>query len=63
MDEANRGYEVIDGDGHIVLPDSWWKPYLPQKYWDWAPQGGSGQNAEGREFVSPRERPPGKLGY
>lgn len=61
MSEENRGYEVIDGDGHIVLPEGWWRPYLPQKYWEWAPQ--DGQKPEGRDFPWHWERPPGKLGY
>lgn len=45
-------YEIVDGDGHIILPDGWFKPYLPQKYWEWAPQAMS-RDLEGRAVPSP----------
>ena len=53
-------YEIVDGDGHIVLPgDEWWKPYLPEKYWDWPakevvePDGTRTLWAEGRQLEGP----------
>ena len=61
MSQEALGYDVVDGDGHIVLPDEWWKPYLPQKYWEWAPKGV--QEAEGRTFTGHWESPPKKFGY
>src|SRR4051812_43607436 len=32
-------YETIDADAHtVLLKDEWWKPYLPKKWWEWAPR-------------------------
>lgn len=75
MDSAGRSasppsvvidFEVVDGDGHTILPsDEWWKPYLPQRYWDWAPRnvrtasGGSELFAEGRFYTNPLPLPGG----
>ena len=45
-------YETIDGDGHtVLLKTDWWKPYLPKKWADWAPQVIDGVwHAEGRSI-------------
>ena len=63
---ADIGYEVIDGDGHTIFPsDEWWKPYLEQKYWEWAPKNVAGPGgrgvlmAEGRAYPTPMDLPGG----
>ena len=61
MTAIDLGYEVVDGDGHIVLPDDWWMPYLPEKYREWAPR--PGQKPEGRTFEATWEKPPTQFGY
>ena len=39
MNGSRIPYDVIDSDGHILFPSNvWWKPYLPEKYWDWTPR-------------------------
>ena len=62
MESSTVDYEVIDGDGHIMLPHEWWKPYLPKKYWDWAPQPSPNSplldRFEGRVFFNPLESDP-----
>ena len=62
--KAAVAYETIDGDGHTTMGDpEWWKPYLPKKYWDWAPKrssqaGEEGQvEAEGRVYRLPLPYP------
>ena len=49
------GYDVVDGDGHIILDDDWWRPYLPEKYHDWTPRAVT--NAAGEEEVWAEGRP------
>ena len=48
-------YETVDGDGHTVLGSyDWWKPYLPKKYWEWAPQPIREPNQEGNVLCEGR---------
>ena len=48
-------YETVDGDGHTVLGSyDWWKPYLPKKYWDWAPKPIREPNQEGNVLCEGR---------
>ena len=48
-------YETVDGDGHTVLGGyDWWKPYLPKKYWEWAPQPIREPNQEGNVLCEGR---------
>lgn len=61
---TNLPYEVIDSDGHVRLPgEDWWKPYLPKRYWDWAPalvtktDGSKHRYAEGRLLPPPLPLP------
>jgi len=54
--ELSLDYETIDGDGHTAQqPEGWYKPYLPKKYWEWAPKADENYTtvAEGREFPLP----------
>lgn len=41
-------YQTIDADGHTVFASTeWWKPYMPEKYWEWAPKPVTEPNQEG----------------
>ena len=56
--ELSLPYGAIDGDGHTAQqPVEWWKPYLPKKYWDWAPKADESYTtmAEGRKYPLPHE--------
>ena len=62
--KVSLDYETIDGDGHTSgIEPGWYKNYLPEKYWDWAPKSVDGvTHAEGRAFPMPYPLPGVGLG-